>query len=165
MTHCDLDKVSSRAPAGRSDVMAAIDGLVEEVAHLAFRIEHLVATANAAKAELAEQAVSPGATRPVTEAVEQTELKATSATTACDPQALEIAEAVMFPLSPQQDCMDRASGGETNLIGGLASKLEAKCPEPKNASCREENAVAARVAELHERLGGFITPSLPHPPH
>jgi hypothetical protein len=165
MTQCDLDKTSSGAAAGRADVIAPIEGLVKEVAHLAIRIKHLVAMANAAKAELAEQAVGPGATRPVTETVEQTVLKATSAATACDPQALEMAEAVMFPLSPEQDCMDKASSGEANLIDELTSKQESIFPEPKNASCREESAVAARVAELHERLGGFITPSLPRPPH
>ena len=125
MTQCDLDRVSSGASAGRVEVQAAIEGLVEKVTHLALRIKYLVSMADAVKAELAEQAVSPGATQPVTETVEQTVLKATSAATACDPQALEIAEAVMFPLSPQQDCMHRAGSDETNLIGELTFELEA----------------------------------------
>ena len=30
-------------------------------------------------------------------------------------------------------------------------------------SCQEENAIAARIAELHDRLGGFIKPSLRQP--
>ena len=28
-----------------------------------------------------------------------------------------------------------------------------------DGSCQEENAIAARIAELHDRLGGFIKPS------
>ena len=91
---------------------------------------------------------------------EQSELKATSDVTACDSQALEMAEAVMFPLSPQPDYTDNASRGETNLVVELTSKLEAAFPD---ASYQEKNSVAARVAELQERLDGFLTPSLPQP--
>ena len=79
---------------------------------------------------------------------EQTEFKATSAATACDPQALEAAEAVLFPLSQQPDCANNASRGEANLVVDLILKLEAAFPAPKDASYREENAVAARVAGL-----------------
>jgi hypothetical protein len=35
--------------------------------------------------------------------------------------------------------------------------------EPSHISFREENAIAARVADLYERLGGFIKPSLSEP--
>jgi hypothetical protein len=50
------------------------------------------------------------------------------------------------------------------LIDELNAKREAALAQPKDASCREENAIAARVAELHDRLGGFIKRSLPQPP-
>ena len=166
MTQCDLDKASSGAAAGRADVIAAIEGLVKEVAHLAIRIKHLVAMANAANSELAEQAVSPGATRPVAETVEQTVLKATSAATACDPQALEMAEAVMFPLSPEQDCMDKASSGEANLIDELTSKLEVHIPrteERKLPGGKRRCCACGRTARTARRV--YNTFSLPRPPH
>jgi hypothetical protein len=37
-------------------------------------------------------------------------------------------------------------------------------PQPKNTSRREENAIAARVAELSDRVGGFIKPPPPKLP-
>ena len=37
--------------------------------------------------------------------------------------------------------------------------------EATSTGCPEQNAIAARVAELHDRLGGFIKPSLPQPPN
>jgi hypothetical protein len=76
--------------------------------------------------------------------------KDTSAATACDVQAVEMAEAANSLLSPQQDsCGGNAGRGEIGLLDEL---------KPKDANCREENAIAARIAELHDRLGGFIKP-------
>ena len=40
-------------------------------------------------------------------------------------------------------------------VAALAEATSTSCPEP--------NAIAARVAELYDRLGGFIKPSLPRP--
>jgi hypothetical protein len=58
-----------------------------------------------------------------------------------------MAEAANFPLSPQQDsCIRNASTSEMGFA------------EPKDASHVAENAIAARVLELHDRLGGFIKP-------
>jgi hypothetical protein len=99
------------------------------------------------------------AMRRATEMVEQAELRATSAATACDVQTAEMAQAANFPLSPQQDSWTaNTTTGEIDLINELNTKLEAAFAEPKDASCREENAIAARMAELHDRLGGFIKP-------
>jgi len=38
------------------------------------------------------------------------------------------------------------------------AKVDAVLAEPKDATCGAENAIAARVLELHDRLGGFIKP-------
>ena len=46
-------------------------------------------------------------------------------------------------------------------------RLEHRLPplvEPRDASRGAENAIAASVLELHDRLGGFIKPSLPPQP-
>lgn len=111
------------------EVMAAIiDCLGGELAQLALNVKRLVTTADMQRhAQL--------------KAVEQAELRTMSAATERDAQAIDVAEAANFPLSP----------------------VEAPLAEPKAASHREENAIAARVAELYDRLGGFINPSLPQP--
>jgi hypothetical protein len=137
--------------------MAAIAGLAEEVTRLALHFKLTAAIACAAEAERAAEALR-AATGRATETVEQAELKATSAATVCDVQAVEMAEASNYPLSPQQDNCTGNISSEIHLIDELNAKLEAALAEPKDASCREENAIAARVAELHDRLGGFIKP-------
>jgi len=138
--------------------MAAIAGLAEEVTRLALHFKLTAAIACAAEAERAAEALR-AATGRATETVKQAELKATSAATACDVQAVEMAEAANFPLTPQQDrCTGNASRGEIDLIDELNAKLEAAFAKPKDASCREENAIAAHVAELHDRLDGSIKP-------
>ena len=145
--------------------MAAIDGLVEEVAHLALRVKRIVSIANARRkrSELRKRAALRRRARRKT--LEQAELRATSAATASDVQAVEMAEASNFPLSPQQDsCTDNVSRGETDLTGELTAKLETAFLQPQGANCREVNAIAARVAELHDRLGGFLKPSVPQQP-
>jgi hypothetical protein len=157
MTQCDLNKVNAGSITGRAEVMAAIDGLAEEVARLALHFKLTAAIACAAEAERAAEALR-AVTGRATETVEQAELKATSAATVCDVQAVEMAEASNYPLSPQQDSCTGNISSEIHLIDELNAKLEAALAEPKDASCREENAIAARVAELHDRLGGFIKP-------
>ena len=141
--------------------MAAIAGLAEEVTRLALHFKLTAAIACAAEAERAAGALR-AATGCATEAVEQTELKATSAAAARDVQAVEMAEMANSALSPQQDSgTGNASRGEIDLIDELNVKLAAAFTRPKDASCREENAIAARVAELDDRLGGFIKPFAP----
>ena len=126
--------------------MVAIAGLAEEVTRLALHFKLTAAIACAAEAERAAGALR-AATGRATETVEQAELKATSAATACDVQAVEMAGAENFPLSLQQDrCTGNPSRGEIALIDVLNGKLAAAFAEPKDASCREENAIAARVA-------------------
>jgi hypothetical protein len=157
MRQCDLNKVIAGSTTGRAEVMAAIAGLAEEVTRLALHFKLTAAIACAAEAERAAEALR-AATGRATETVEQAELQATSAATVCDVQAVEMAEASNYPLSPQQDNCTGNISSEIHLIDELNAKLEAALAEPKDASCREENAIAARVAELHDRLGGFIKP-------
>src|SRR5450759_91350 len=155
MRQCDLNKVIAGSTTGRAEVMAAIAGLAEEVTRLALHFKLTAAIACAAEAERAAEALR-AATGRATETVEQAELKATSAATVCDVQAVEMAEASNYPLSPQQDSCTGNISSEIHLIDELNAKLEAALAEPRDASCREENAIAARVAELPDRLGGFI---------
>lgn len=165
MTHCDLDKVNSGSATGRAEVMAAIEGLVEEVAHLALRVKRIVSIADARRTRSESRKRAALRRRARRRTLEQAELRAMSAATVSDVQAVEMAEAPNFPQSSQQDsCTDNASRGETDMAGEPTAKLEAAFPQPQGTNCPEVNAIAARVAELHDRLGGFIKPSVPQQP-
>ena len=158
MRQCDLNKVIAGSTTGRAEVMAAIAGLAEEVTRLALHFKLTAAIDCAAEAERAAESLR-AATECATETVDQAELKATSAAPACDVQAVEMAEMANCALSPQQDSgTGNASRSEIDIIDELHAKLEAAFTRPKDASCREENAIPARVAELYDRLGGFIKP-------
>jgi hypothetical protein len=166
MEQRNSNEVIAGSITGRAEVMAAVAGLVEEVAHLALHVKRIVAIADTRPKRGGPRKRSALRRRARQKTVEQAELKTTSAATACDMHVVEMAEAANFPLSPQQDsCADNASRGEINLIDELNAKLEAALAETKDASFREENAIAARVAELNDRLGGFIKASLPQPPN
>ena len=143
MGHGELDKVILGPTTGRAEVMAAIDGLAEKVAHLALRVKRIVSIPDAERY-----------------ALEKTNLGATLAATDSNVQVFQMAEELNFPLSPQQGrCVDNTCKSVTELTGELAAKLEAAFPQLQDANCPEENAVAARVAELHDRLGGFLESS------
>jgi hypothetical protein len=169
MRRCDLNKVIAGSITGRGEVMVAIAGLAEEVAHLALHVKRIVAISDAAEAEWAEAVIRVAAAR-ATETVEQAEFKATSAATACDAHAIDMEEAANFPLSPQQDSWtrnarisDKDAVDELNAGSSRLAKVEAARAEPKDSSRRAENAIAARICELHDRLGGFIKPQLSQP--
>jgi hypothetical protein len=163
MTQCDLNKADAGSITGRAEVMDAIAGLAVEVAHLALNVKRIVAVADARLKRSGPRKRAALRRRKPRKSVEQAELRSTSAATAPDVQAVEMAEAANFPLSPQQDSCTGNVSSEIDLLDDLNAKLEAAVAKPKDASCREENAIAARVAELHDRLGGFIGSSLSRP--
>ena len=87
----------------------------------------------------------------------QADLKATFAATTCDAQSVKSAEVTELQLSLQQgNCIENAVRGETALINNLTAQVEVAFPQSHDANCPEENAIAARVADLHDRLGGFV---------
>jgi len=93
------------------------------------------------------------------ESAEQAELKGTSAGAVCNLQAVEMAEAANIPFSAQKNsCAGNASRGEIDLLYELDSNPEAAVVKPEDADCLGESAIAARIAELHDRIGGFIKP-------
>ena len=53
------------------------------------------------------------------------------------------------------DVVDELCAARSDL-----AKVDATLAKPKDASRGAENAIAARVLELHDRLGGFIKPHL-----
>jgi hypothetical protein len=55
----------------------------------------------------------------------------------------------------EMDVVDELCAARSDL-----AKVDAPLAEPKDASRGAENAIAARVLELHDRLGGFVKPHL-----
>jgi hypothetical protein len=90
------------------------------------------------------------------------QFKKASGSTACDAPATDTApatdptEASSVPLSPEQDSLTRDVSVDVR-----DTKTGATRSRPKAARSRGENAIAGRVLELHDRLGGFIKPSSP----
>ena len=155
MTHGNLDKGSPHSPTERDEILAVVAGLTEQVAHLALQVKRLVAIADARRKRSALQRRRRWKTVP------QAGLKATFAATTCDAQSVESAEVTELQLSLQQgNCIENAVRGETALINNLTAQVEAAFPQSHDANCPEENAIAARVADLHDRLGGFVKSSL-----
>lgn len=142
----------SRPIRGRDEVIAAIDGLVERVAHLARNVERV--------------RPAPGRKRNAPSKMEgQLELvfDGIVPTPACKAVAVDIDEAAIFPLSPEQNGATvnigpDATGGEPR------AKIEAAPIELKNNGCKAENGVASHVLILHDRLGGFMKPPIPTMP-
>jgi hypothetical protein len=85
---------------------------------------------------------------------EQLKFKSNSIATTGEAQAIEIEEMASFSTpSRQPDWATHVRKAEAKFIDGFDA---AKAAEPKVAPFREDNAIAARVLELHDRLGGFL---------
>ena len=146
------ENLIASSASGRAEITAAIEGLADEVAHLARKISCIVSTANAKGNSPREKAECEGA------------LCSTPIGTNCEALVCETAEAKNVPLSPQQNTeidedIPRELVEETNV------NFKTSLPEPAHTADREENAIATRVADLYDRLGGFIKTALPKAPN
>ncbi len=151
MTQGTSDNPVAFSVSGRAEITAAIEGLAEEVARLARKINRIVPTINTQRNSSQEKAKFEAA------------LHGAFSRSSCEPQPSETGEAKTIPLSPQQDTelnetIVREFVEETN------TDIKTALPEPTSNIGREENAIAARVADLYERLGGFIKTSVPKAP-
>ena len=136
------DNLIPSSVSSRAQITAAIEDLAAEVAHLARKLDCILPSAN--PQENAEK-LEFEATR-----------RGTFAVTTRAALPAEAEDATNVPLSPQKNTeIKEDSTGELN------ADLKTSLPEPAHTRCREENAIAERVADLYERLGGFIKPSLP----
>jgi hypothetical protein len=147
--------------------MAAIAGLAEEVVRLALHFKLTVAIADAAEAERAAQALRAAAGS-ATEGVEpqsRREAESGGEMKTHDAQLSRMVEAATTGTSQQRDgwIVDTRQSemdvmNELYAARGDLAKVEAAPGEPKDTSCRAENAIAACVLKLQDRLGGFIRP-------
>lgn len=152
------NEVIVRSVTGRTELMAAIAGLVEKVERLALNVERIVRVADETKVERAETAAHVAAEC----ASEETgQFNTGSAVKTCAVQRAELVEASTFPLSPHQNSW-ACNVVTDEIIGDANTKIEAAFSEREDdKSSRAKNAIAGRVLELHDRLGGFIKPPLP----
>ena len=144
------DDLNSSSVSRRAEVRAAIEDLADEVARLARKLNRIAALASKSGTPTLEKAGFEAA------------LPGAFAATACEALSPETEEAKSFPLSPQRNTeINEVIADE--LVEEPSANFKSSLPEPTHASCSEENAIAARVADLYERLGGFINLSLPKP--
>ena len=156
-----------------AELTAEVADLAETIARVVLHIEINAVIADVAEVERTAEALR-AVTGRATEWVEpQSRREASSVDTVIshDAQLSRMEEAATTGTSLQPDvwAVD-ARQCEMDVVDELyaarsdLAKVGAAFAEPKDASFREENAIAARVAELRARLGGFIKPSLPQPP-
>jgi hypothetical protein len=138
--------------------MAAIAGLVEEVARLALHFKLTVGIDGAVEAERAAEALRAATARATEGVVPQSRREAESGDEA---QASPMAEVPSTEMSLQPnggiDDMGKVLDDLCAARSAL-SQVSAAFAKPQDASRRAENAIAACVLELHDRLGGFIKP-------
>jgi hypothetical protein len=148
LAHRTSDDLIACSVSGQAEIAVAIESLADEVARLARRINCIVPTANTRRNSPLEKVQFEAA------------LRSAFAGTSCEARPPETDEAKMIPLSPQQDTeINEVIARE--LVEEANANFKNSLPEPTYTSGREENAVAARVADLYERLSGFIKSSLP----
>lgn len=139
-------KAIAGSATGRGELLVAFSDLLANVEKLAIQVNRIVTQADAAN-------VTFGGKEPDRlEALVRTDL-------ARDLQAGGTADATHFPLSPHQDSWkgdaQSGDGDEVNLSIKVAEF------DRKRAGSRARHAIAGRVLDLHDRLGGFIKPLPP----
>jgi len=139
------DNLIASSVSGRAAVRVAIEDLSDEVARLARKLNRIAPTANKHGTPTREKARNDAA------------LGGAFAATVCEPLRPAVEEA---PLSPQRETGEVVAG---KLVDESSAKIKTSPPQPTQTRRQEENAIAGRVADLYERLGGFINPSLRKP--
>ena len=142
--------------------MAAIAGLAEDVDRLALQFKLTAAIAIAVETERAAETLR-AATGSTTEAVESP--SRFEAVFNDEAQAGPIAEIQTIEMLLQPNgCLDDAPNIEKKAEDDLCAvraalaKVGAAFAFPTDVSPQEENAIIGCVAELHDRIGGFIKP-------
>jgi hypothetical protein len=141
----DLSEAIAGPATGRADVIAAVADLVEKVEHLALRVKRIASIAAMANAE--QTTTIRGSGTGAADRKDEIEVRS-AAVTERDTKEIDLTEAANFPLSPRNEQNARTEIARAELQDG---------------NSRAKNAIAGRVLELHDRLGGFVKPPLPLP--
>ena len=157
------DSTKAAVRSGRAEVSVAIADLIVNVAGLALKLDRVVAIAKIAEAGRVATVM------PFAQGAEVANLMDQDADCVAEPgeaRAINLAESVSFPLSPLQNSQAGDSDkSKRHLACSSDSKVVEAASESKGAGYIEENSIAARVLELHDRLGGFIESSPPQSSH
>ncbi len=144
LPQCNIGEATAGSGTGRGELLVAIDDLVARVRKLAVQVNRIATPADTAK---------------VTSGAKGSDRLAVVAGTdlARDLPAGGTAKAENFPLSPHQD--SSISNIDPKKIGDeVDSSIEASQFDRRDSRSRAKNAIAGRVLDLHDRLGGFIKP-------
>jgi molybdenum cofactor biosynthesis enzyme MoaA len=152
-----------------AELTAEVADLAEAVARVALHVKINAVIADAAEVERTAEALRTASGR-ATEWVEpqsRREASSVDIVISHDAQVSRIAESATIGNSLQRNgWIDDANKNEMDVVDELCAarsdlaKVDAALAKPKDASRGAENAIAARVLELHDRLGGFIKPHL-----
>lgn len=144
---CPVDPILATVPLRRfAELTAELADLAQAIMCTALHVTISAVIADAIEVDRTAEMLRV-ATGCAAKTVEQVKLKPT----VCDLKAVEMLEPAQ-----QDNCAGKASRGEIELIDELD---EAALAKQKVATFREDNAIATRVLELHDRLGGFIKPT------
>jgi hypothetical protein len=152
-----------------AELTAEVADLAEAVARAVLHVKINAVIADAAEVERTAEALRTASGR-ATEWVEpqsRREASSVDIVISHDAQVSRIAESATIGNSLQRNgWIDDANKNEMDVVDEVCAarsdlpKVDAALAEPKDASRGAENAIAARVLELHDRLGGFIKPHL-----
>jgi hypothetical protein len=152
-----------------AELTAEVTDLAEAVARVALHVKINAVIADAAEVERTAEALRTASGR-ATEWVEPKSRRVASSVDIVishDAQVSRIAESATAGKSLQRNgWIDDAGKCEMDVVDELSAARsdlasdDAALAESKDASRGAEKAIAARVLELHDRLGGFIKPHL-----
>lgn len=147
LPHRSVEKATASSTMGRGELSAAIVDLAAKVEKLSVRVDRIVALVNVGKVTCRSKVRNRFGT------VAGTDL-------ARDLRGGGTAETTNFPLSPNRDSwICNAYPGE--FCDEVNSTIEVTEFDRKEGVSRAKNAIAGRVLDLHDRLGGFIKPLPP----
>ena len=152
-----------------AELTAEVADLAEAVVRVALHVKINAVIADAAEVERTAEALRTATGRPTEWVEPQSRHETSSIDTVIshDAQVSGMAEAATTgKLLQRNGWIDDADKIEMDVVDELCAarsdlaKVDAALAESKDASRGAENAIAARVLELHDRLGGFIKPHL-----
>jgi hypothetical protein len=151
MAQRSSDNLIAGSVSGRTAIAEAIERLADEVACLAHKLNRIVPAANTRGNSAMKKSEFEAA------------LRCAFAETTCEERPPETKDTNNAPFLPQHSTELNAVIAD-GLGGQPNANFKTSLPKARHVICPEENALAARVAELYDRFGGFIKPSLAEPP-
>jgi hypothetical protein len=139
----NIGKAIAGPPTGQSDISGAIDHLAREVARLSLRMKLMESIEHATEVMRAAESLRIAASYPANDC--QPQLR--DALARCDERLV---------VRPKDSITPVLVNENTGIAG--TGPAETKAADPEFSVGNGESAIAARILNLHERLGSFIKP-------